>query len=391
MQALIDASDIVVVGSGIFGLTIAERLTTELGLKVLVLERRGQIGGNVASYFDDETGIEIHKYGSHLFHTNNKLVWDYINQFSDFTSYRHRVFTKYKNQVFSLPINLHTISQFFGEALSPSAAMEFIKNKQKNYEKSTQSNLEEKAISLIGPELYQAFIRGYTEKQWQTDPKLLPPEIISRLPFRYNFNSDYFNDNYQGLPVGGYQLLLAKMSKNLLLPIQVNVDFFSIKHLIPEKKVLVYTGPIDQFFSYQFGRLNWRTLDFELERKNVTDFQGCSVMNYADLDTPFTRIHEFKHLHPEREQVFKNGKTVIMKEFSRFCEKDDEPYYPINASVDRLKLLEYRKLAALTQNTFFGGRLGSYQYLDMHMAIASAFSLLRNELIPHLNRFITSN
>ena len=382
VQDLINASDVVVVGSGIFGLTVAERLTTELGLKVLVLERRSTIGGNMESYLDDETGIEIHKYGSHLFHTNNLHVWDYIKRFSEFTSYRHKVFTNYKNQYFSLPINLHTISQFFGSAYTPVQAQEFLKSTQLHHSNLEFDNLEEKAISLIGPELYEAFIKNYTLKQWQIDPKQLPPDIITRLPVRPNFNSDYFDDKYQGLPLNGYASLLSQISDKLVIPIQTNVDYFSIRHLIPPSKQLIYTGPLDEFFSYRFGHLQWRTLDFEVETLAIQDYQGCAVMNYADLDTPFTRIHEFKHLHPEREQVFKGDKTVIMREFSRFSTKDDEPYYPVNSSADRVKLAEYRKLATSTPNTFFGGRLGSYQYLDMHMAIASALSLFQNRLLP---------
>ena len=386
MQDIIDTSDVVIVGSGIFGLTIAERLTTELGLKVLVLERRNEIGGNMESYVDGETGIEIHKYGSHLFHTNNLKVWEYVNSFSNFTNYRHKVFTNHQNQFFSLPINLHTISQFFGEAFTPTQAREFLQSTQKQHSNLNMANLEEKAISLIGPELYEAFIQNYTKKQWQTDPKLLPPDIISRLPVRFTFNADYFDDIYQGLPVDGYGSLLEKMSKNLLLPIQTKVDYFSVKHLIPTSKVLIYTGPLDQFFSYRFGRLEWRTLDFEVEKMTTQDFQGCSVMNYADAEVPFTRIHEFKHLHPERAEVFSGNKTIIMREFSRSCSELDEPYYPVNSIADRAKLSEYRKLAASTPNTFFGGRLGSYQYLDMHMAIASALSLVKNELIPLFSR-----
>ena len=386
MQDIIDTSDVVIVGSGIFGLTIAERLTTELGLKVLVLERRNEIGGNMESYVDGETGIEIHKYGSHLFHTNNLKVWEYVNSFSNFTNYRHKVFTNHQNQFFSLPINLHTISQFFGEAFTPTQAREFLQSTQKQHSNLNMANLEEKAISLIGPELYEAFIQNYTKKQWQTDPKLLPPDIISRLPVRFTFNADYFDDIYQGLPVDGYGSLLEKMSRNLLLPIQTKVDYFSVKHLIPTSKVLIYTGPLDQFFSYRFGRLEWRTLDFEVEKMTTQDFQGCSVMNYADAEVPFTRIHEFKHLHPERAEIFNSNKTIIMREFSRSCSELDEPYYPVNSIADRAKLSEYRKLAASTHNTFFGGRLGSYQYLDMHMAIASALSLVKNELIPLFSR-----
>jgi UDP-galactopyranose mutase len=382
MKDLINNSDIIVVGSGIFGLTVAERLTAELGLKVLILERRSSIGGNMESYFDEETGIEVHKYGSHLFHTNNAKVWEYVKTFSEFTNYRHKVLATHNGQFFSLPINLHTICQFYGGLLSPNEARELIESKRSELDASSQNNLEDKAISLIGPDLYHAFIKNYTKKQWQTHPKQLPSDIITRLPVRFNFNSDYFDDIYQGLPMDGYSALLSRMVEKLILPVQTNVDYFAIRHLIPKGKILVYTGPLDQFFNYQFGKLSWRTLDFEEERFSVQDFQGCSVMNYSDDDVPFTRIHEFKHLHPERKQIFKSRKTIVMREFSRFCVANDEPYYPINSVYDRSKLLEYRKLASLERNTFFGGRLGSYQYLDMHMAIASAFALLDNELFP---------
>jgi UDP-galactopyranose mutase len=369
--------DLLIVGSGLYGLTMAERAATVLNKKVLVLEKRDHIGGNAWSEREIETGIEIHKYGSHLFHTSNKRVIEYVKQFTDFNGYSHRVFTTYEGNTYSMPINLATICQFFGRSLSPSEAKSLIESQAAEAANSTPKNLEEKAISLIGRPLYEAFIRGYTSKQWQTDPKLLSPEIISRLPVRFNFDNRYFNDDFEGLPLDGYDGWLTKMASHPNITVKTGVDFFDYKPLLPEGLKVIYTGPIDRYFSNVFGSLTWRTLDFEVEVVDVNDFQGISVMNYGDEAVPYTRIHEFKHFHPERE-TFKSSKTVIMREYSRFADDADEPYYPVNTAEDREKLLKYRELADAEENVLFGGRLGSYQYLDMHMAIASALTAFEN-------------
>jgi UDP-galactopyranose mutase len=373
--------DIVVVGSGFFGLTIAERVASQLGRRVLVLERRNHIGGNAYSEPEPQTGIEMHRYGAHLFHTSNRRVWEYANQFTAFTSYQHRVFTVYKGRVYPMPINLATICEYVGRHLTPSEARALVREQASEIADDAVTNLEEKAISLIGRPLYEAFVRGYTEKQWQTDPTELSADIITRLPVRYTFDNRYFSDTYEGLPVDGYTAWLRRMADHPNIDVRLGVDFFDARDEIPAGTPIVYTGPLDRYFGYCEGELGWRTLDFDQEVVAVGDFQGTPVMNYADTDVPWTRIHEFRHFHPERD--YPQDKTVIVREYSRAADRRDEPYYPINTPVDRQRLARYRELAAAEPDVLFGGRLGTYQYLDMHMAIASALTLVDNVLTPH--------
>ncbi|MEZ5091563.1 UDP-galactopyranose mutase [Nocardioides sp.] len=376
--------DLVVVGSGLFGLTIAERCASELGLKVLVLERRSHLGGNAYSEVDPETGIEVHVYGAHLFHTSNERVWEYVNRFTSFTGYQHRVFAKYQGQVYSFPMNLGLLNQFFGRSFTPDEARAHIAEQASEIDTAEAKNLEEKAISLIGRPLYEAFVKGYTAKQWQTDPKELSPDIITRLPVRYTFDNRYFNDTHEGLPTDGYTAWLTRMADHPHIEVRLDTDFLEIADEFRGKVPVVYTGPLDEYFGNSEGRLSWRTVDLERSVVETDDFQGTSVMNYNDGDVPFTRIHEFKHFHPERTHL--PGKTVIVHEYSRFAEEGDEPYYPINTPADREKLLRYRELAkaeAADKMVLFGGRLGTYQYLDMHMAIGSALSMYDNKLRPH--------
>ncbi|TNY36782.1 UDP-galactopyranose mutase [Thermomonospora catenispora] len=372
--------DLVVVGSGFFGLTVAERCARDLGLRVLILERRDHIGGNSYSELEPRTGIEIHRYGAHLFHTSNERVWEYVNRFTSFTDYRHRVYTVFQGRVYPMPINLGTICAYFGRVFTPDEARALIA--EQAAEITEPRNLEEKAISLIGRPLYEAFIRGYTAKQWQTDPKELPAEIITRLPVRYTFDNRYFNDTHEGLPVDGYTPWLERMADHPNIEVRLNTDFFDLRDDIVGNVPVVYTGPLDRYFDYSEGELGWRTLDFELEVKETGDFQGTAVMNYADEEVPYTRIHEFRHFHPERRH-YPSDRTVIMREYSRFAERGDEPYYPINTPADRARLLRYRELARREKDVLFGGRLGTYKYLDMHMAIASALSMVDNRLRPH--------
>ncbi len=380
--------DLVVVGSGFFGLTVAERCATELGLRVLVVERRYHLGGNAYSEKDPETGIEVHKYGTHLFHTSNQKVWDYVNRFTDFTGYQHRVFGRYQGQVYSLPMNLGLINQFFGRSHTPDEARALIAEQASEIDTAEATNLEEKGISLIGRPLYEAFIKGYTAKQWQTDPKELSPDIITRLPVRYTFDNRYFNDTYEGLPVDGYTAWLERMADHPNIEVMLDTDYLDPAAGLVERfrgqVPVVYTGPIDEYFDHAEGRLSWRTVDLEAETVDVDDFQGTGVVNYNDQDVPFTRILEFKHLHPER--TYLPGKTIVVHEYSRFAEEDDEPYYPINTAQDRATLLKYRERAKTEteeSQVLFGGRLGTYQYLDMHMAIGSALSMFENKLRPH--------
>jgi len=381
--------DLVVVGSGFFGLTIAERVATELGLKVLVIDRRSHIGGNAYSAPEPETGIEVHQYGAHLFHTSNKPVWDYVNRFTAFTNYQHRVYTNFGGEVFPLPINLGTINQFFRAAYSPSEARALIAEQASEFATGEAANLEEKGISLVGRPLYEAFIRDYTAKQWQTSPTDLPAEVISRLPVRYNYDNRYFNDTFEGLPVDGYTAWIERMADHPNIEVRLNTDFFDETQEVNKKSVVgripvIYTGPVDRYFDYEGGELSWRTLDFEQEVLPTGDFQGIPVMNYADSKVPFTRIHEFRHFHPERAH-YPTDKTVIMREFSRFATRDDEPYYPVNTAEDRDSLLAYRALQDGEPDVFFGGRLGTYKYLDMHMAIGSALTMYENKLKPLFN------
>ncbi len=369
-------TDLVVAGAGLFGLTVAERMA-ERGLNVLVLDRRDHIGGNAHSTFDPETGIEVHEYGAHLFHTSNERVWEYVRRFTDFTPYVHRVYTTYRGEVFPMPINLGTINQFFRAALSPDAARELIASQAAELDGREPANLDEKGVSLIGRPLYEAFIRGYTAKQWQTDPRELPADIMSRLPVRYTYDNRYFSDRYEGLPVDGYAAWFARMADHPRIEVRLGVDFLDADARVTRAGTVgqvpvVYTGPVDAYFGYSEGELGWRTIDFEREVLPVGDFQGTPVMNYADEDVPYTRILEFKHFHPERD--YPSDRTVVVKEFSRTATRADEPYYPIATPEDRRRLGAYRERMAAEQGVTFGGRLGTYQYLDMHMAIASALT-----------------
>jgi UDP-galactopyranose mutase len=373
---------LVVVGSGLFGLTIAERCANELGLEVLVLDRRHHIGGNAYSAPDPETGIEVHQYGAHLFHTSNQRVWEYVNHFTSFTGYQHRVYTKYQGQVYPMPLNLGLINQFFGRSFTPDEARALVAEQAAEIDSKDAQNLEEKGISLVGRPLYEAFIRGYTLKQWQTDPKELAASIITRLPVRYTFNNRYFNDTFEGLPTNGYTKWLENMADHDRIEVRLNTEFFDLKDDIVGSVPIVYTGPVDQYFDNSLGSLSWRTIDLETSIEPVGDFQGTSVMNYADEDVPYTRIIEPRHFHPERDH-YPSDKTVIQREYSRFAGEGDEPYYPINTADDRAKLLEYRELARSEKQVLFGGRLGTYKYLDMHMAIGSALSMYDNKIKPH--------
>jgi UDP-galactopyranose mutase len=379
-------ADLVVVGSGLFGLTVAERAAQDLGLKVVILDRRGHIGGNAYSEKEQRTGIEVHRYGAHLFHTSNERVWEYVNRFTTFTDYVHKVYTRHNGEIFPMPINLGTINQFFRAAYSPGEAKELIREQAGELAGTDPQNLNDKGIQLIGRPLYEAFIKHYTAKQWQTAPEDLPAEIIKRLPVRYTYDNRYFNDTHEGLPTDGYTAWLERMADHPNIEVRLETDFFDDSHEFSKSKVVgqvpvIYTGPVDRYFDFVEGDLSWRTIDLEEEVLEVEDFQGTAVMNYPDADVAFTRIHEFRHFHPERD--YTKDATVIMREFSRFAQKGDEPYYPVNTSVDREKLLKYRDLAAGESDVLFGGRLGTYKYLDMHMAIGSALSMVDNRITPH--------
>ena len=382
--------DLIVVGAGIFGLTIAERAAAMLNKRVLLIDKRNHIGGNSYSEIDKVTGIECHKYGAHIFHTSNDEVWKYVNMFSEFTNYQHRVFTTHNNEVFPLPINLGTINQFFRACYSPSEARRLIKSQSSIIDKKPQ-NLKEQGINLIGKPLFEAFIMNYTAKQWQTPAEQLDASIITRLPVRYNYDNRYFSNKYEGLPKDGYFNLFDNMLKNTKsnITVMLQTDYFQsphIKNATNSGTLTVFTGPIDQFFDYQFGSLNWRSVRFEKEIINTSDYQGCPVMNYADLEQPYTRIIEFKHFHPERTSSCyspSKHKTIIYKEYSQAWQHGDEPYYPVNTTEDKNTYQKYLQLAKQHKNIIFGGRLGEYAYYDMDTTFASALKTFDDKIVPY--------
>lgn len=361
----------IVVGCGVFGAVVAERLASS-GNRVLVIDKRKTVGGNSASHMDTETGIECHTYGSHIFHTSDEEVWRYMLRFTAFTPYRHRVTIQTGGRVYFMPINLKTLCDFFGRDFTPAEARRFLAEEIGRANISSPSNLEEKAISLVGGRLYGAFIRGYTEKHWGRSAKELPESIITRLPVRMNFNVDYFDDPFQGIPLEGYDAMFRRILSHENITLRLGTEYAALKPEIPPDAMVVYTGMIDEFFGFSLGPLSWRSLKFEYETMETNDFQGISVMNYGDRDVPWTRIHEFKHYHPERS-VFSSGRTVICREYPDAYAPGKEAYYPVNDVKSRKLFAEYRSLAAETcPNIIFGGRLGCYQFWDMDKAVRGA-------------------
>jgi UDP-galactopyranose mutase len=364
--------DYVIVGSGLFGSVFAQQ-AHEHGKRVLVLEKRSHVGGNCYTYEYEDTGIVVHAYGTHIFHTSDGGIWKYVRRFTRFNRYRHRVLTTTKDGVFAMPINLGTINAFFGVNLNPAEAGEFLQTRCPRI--ACPRNLEEQAVSQIGTELYDAFIKGYTRKQWGCDPRDLPASIIKRLPIRTSYNDSYFDDTYQGIPVDGYTPMFRRMLEGI--PLELGVDFLENRdYWFSKSRRVVYTGPVDGYFDHCFGRLSWRSVRFEVERHPVGDFQGTSVMNYAGEEVQYTRIHEPKHLHLEK--TWNNDATVIMKEYP--CTDPLEPYYPVNFDGDQARLRKYATLQEKEGNVIFGGRLARYKYFDMHQVIGSALVTARREL-----------
>tara|TARA_B100001057_G_C22811670_1_gene935671 strand:+ start:596 stop:1747 length:1152 start_codon:yes stop_codon:yes gene_type:complete len=361
--------DVLIVGAGFFGTVLAERIANDLGKEVLIIDKRNHIGGNCHSEIDKKTQIEYHKYGTHIFHTSNEKVWKYINDFTKFNNYRHQVLSKHKGQVYQMPINLETINSFFKKNFNPSQAISFLEKKTKNLKKYKFKNFQDKAISQIGSDLYKAFIKGYTQKQWGKSPKHLPESIFNRLPIRYSYNESYYPQNqYQGVPKNGYSEIFKNLVRNEKIKIKLN-EKYSLNYKIKPNLLTIYTGPLDVLFNFKFGKLEWRSLKFKKEIVNLEDFQGNSVINYPDLKDKFTRIHEPKHLHPERK-VFKSKKTLLIKEFS--VKNDKEPYYPINNEKNRALQRNYKIEANKIKKFSFGGRLADYAYYDMDMTISAA-------------------
>ena len=361
-----------IVGSGFFGAVIAERIANDLNERVLVIDKRSHIGGNCYSEKDDSTGIEYHKYGTHIFHTSNPTVWQYIRRFTEFNSYYHQVLTTYKDKVYQMPINLETINSYYGLNLKPFEVDDFLAREIAKENIQNPTNFEEQAISMMGRPLYEAFIKGYTRKQWQKDPKEMPASVLKRLPFRKNYNESYYYSRWQGIPLNGYTAIFEQLLAHPNIEVQLNVDFFDLKVKLSPETLLIYSGPIDRFFDHQFGPLDWRTLRFEPEIIPVEDFQGTSVMNYAEEHIPYTRIHEPRHLHPERE--YTRQQTIIFREYSQ-KDTQNQPYYPINDARNQALILKYREAADKLKNVIISGRLGDYKYYDMHQTIARALEV----------------
>ncbi|GHB41521.1 UDP-galactopyranose mutase [Pseudovibrio japonicus] len=360
---------ICIVGAGFSGSVIARELAEE-GLNVLVIDERDHIAGNCHTYRDEESGVMVHKYGPHIFHTANERVWEYINRFTEMMPYVNRVKATVKGKVYSLPINLHTINQFFGTSMSPVEAKAFIEDKARTDIKDPQS-FEEQGLRFVGEELYNAFFDGYTRKQWGVEPSILPASILKRLPLRFNYDDNYFNHPYQGMPKNGYTAIMEKILDHPSIEVRLGSAY---EYIDEEFTHVFYSGPLDRYFNYDIGRLRYRTLDFE-EVRGVGDMLGTAVMNHPDPETPYTRISEHKHFAPWEAAKFE--KTVAFREYSRFCEEGDTPYYPIRSLDDKVLLETYEKKAQKEEGVTFVGRLGTYQYLDMDVTIQKALDVAK--------------
>ena len=362
--------DYVIVGAGLFGAVFAYE-ANEAGKKCLVIDKRNHIGGNI--YCEKIEGINVHKYGAHIFHTNNKEVWDYVNQFVEFNRYTNSPVANYKGELYNLPFNMNTFYQLWGTK-TPKEAQAKIKEQVKEAGITTPTNLEEQAISLVGKDMYEKLIKGYTEKQWGKLATQLPAFIIKRLPVRFTFDNNYFNDRYQGIPIGGYNVLIEKLLEGS--DVRLETDFFEHREELEELgRKIVFTGMIDQFYNYKFGALEYRSLRFEEEILEEDNYQGNAVVNYTEFDIPFTRIIEHKHF-----EACTSDKTVITKEYPVTWQKGDEPYYPINDEKNNARYEQYKALAEQETHVIFGGRLGEYKYYDMHLVIEEALQKAKREL-----------
>jgi UDP-galactopyranose mutase len=350
--------DYLIVGSGFFGSICAYELNKK-GFKVCVIESRNHIGGNC--HTSNRDGINVHDYGPHIFHTSNKEVWEWINQFVEFNHFRLSPVANYKGELYSLPFNMWTFSQMWG-VTTPDEVKAIIQ-KQSN-EITEPINLEEQAIKFVGKDVYNKLIKGYTEKQWRKSATELPKEIIKRLPVRFTYDNNYFNDKYQGIPIGGYTQIFEKLLDGI--EVRLNTDYFN--DILPEYNKLIYTGPIDKFYNYRFGELEYKTTKFEHQKLDINNFQGCAVMSFTDEETPYTRIVEHKHFEFENTDT-----TWITYEYPiEYDAKITEPYYPVNDSENNKKYNLYKSLVNSEKNVIFGGRLAEYKYYDMHQVIASA-------------------
>ena len=368
-----------IVGSGLFGATFAH-LAKKAGKKCLVIDQRPHLGGNV--YCEEKEGIHVHTYGAHIFHTGNKEVWDFVNALVPFNRYTNSPVANYKGELYNLPFNMNTFHQMWG-VRTPEEAQERIKDQQAEIKNllgdREPANLEEQALLLVGRDIYEKLIKGYTQKQWGRSCTELPAFIIRRLPLRFVYDNNYFNDAYQGIPTEGYNALITKLLEGV--ETRVNCDFFAHRaELEALADTIVYTGPIDRFYDYRFGQLQYRTVRFETEVKDMPNYQGNAVVNYTDRETPYTRIIEHKHFESFGQAVYDNPKTVISREFSTEWQPGMEPYYPVNDDRNAALYAQYKALADAEKNVFFGGRLAEYKYYDMAPTIEQAMKLAKSVL-----------
>ena len=365
----------IVVGAGFWGCTIAEQIASAWKQPVLVVERRAHIGGNSWSTEDPETHIEVPKYGTHVFHTSDQVVWNYVSRFDSWNHYVHRVHAMWKGKKYQLPINLNTIVSFYERPLTPDAARQLVEQEAASAGIAHPRYFEEKIISMIGRPLYEAFYRGYTVKQWEKTPSELPLETAGRLPVRFTRNDSYFDDQWQGIPIHGYGALFQRMLHHPLITVRLSTDFSSIPEKDDPESFVFYSGAIDEYFGWNLGRLEWRTSDFMVECLNQPDFQGVGEVNYPEESVKHTRIHEYKHYHPERRRT---DKTIIATEYSRTCARSDEPFYPIRTHRNMELYQAYQEQALrLSDRIVFGGRLGCYSYLDMDKSVAHALKTIQ--------------
>ncbi|AIF49380.1 UDP-galactopyranose/dTDP-fucopyranose mutase family protein [Dyella japonica] len=362
---------IAIAGAGFSGAVITHQLS-QAGYEIDVFDTRGHVAGNCHTERDADTGVMVHVYGPHIFHTSNEEVWRYVNEFDEFMPYINRVKANVGGKIYSMPINLHTINQFFGKALSPKEAAAFVTTLADESIADPQT-FEEQALRFVGRDLYEAFFRGYTRKQWGMDPTELPASILKRLPLRFNYDDNYYNSRHQGIPKNGYTHIVEKMLDMPGVKLHLSTPF--TREMVPSYDHVFYSGPIDKWFDFADGRLAYRTLDFEAHTDNG-DFQGNAVINYCDESVPWTRISEHKHFAPWES----HEKTVIFRERSRVCGEDDIPYYPIRLVAEMKQLASYVDLARQEQSVTFVGRLGTYRYLDMHVTIAEALDVSRRFL-----------
>ncbi len=368
--------DYLIVGAGLFGSVFA-RQATDAGKKVLVIDKRPNIAGNV--YTEDIEKIHVHKYGAHIFHTNNKEVWEYVTKFAEFNRFTNSPVANYKGELYSLPFNMYTFNKMWN-VITPQEAAAKIEEQRKEAGITEPQNLEEQAISLVGKDIYEKLIKGYTEKQWGRDCKDLPAFIIKRLPVRLTFDNNYFNALYQGIPVGGYTKMVANMLDGI--EVRLNTDYLENKDELDKlAEKVVYTGAIDAYFDYKLGALEYRSVRFDTEVLDTPNFQGNAAVNYTDRETPWTRIIEHKWFEFGKDDEGNDiPKTVISREYSSEWKVGDEPYYPVNDEKNGKLYQEYKKLAEDEKNVIFGGRLGEYKYYDMDAVIASALGLCEKEL-----------